>query len=196
MKTRFIILTTLLLLNVNANADNIICLSNKTGRLLIRASKCKKNESLATITLLGQSINNAKLITTTTGATGPKGDKGDKGDTGAKGETGVQGEKGSTGPQGSSGINGTNGSNGVSGRQIVTNTGTTNIAAANTVSVISSCPIDKVAVGGSCTSNNINVIMQSSTVADGLGSLFGCVFKNSSGSTVNATLTATAVCIH
>jgi hypothetical protein len=134
---------------------------------------------------------------------GPKGDTGPQGIAGPTGPTGLTGPAGLIGPTGltgSQGPQGVQGPSGILGRQLVSSSDSAPMQPNEEKTIFTACSISptKVAVGGSCSSSfDSRVIAYSSVVVDGLGSIFICKFKNTSGKDVVTTMvTATAVCVN
>jgi hypothetical protein len=150
-----------------------------------------------------------------TGATGAKGPQGDTGATGAqgpagpagpqgpKGDTGATGAQGPTGPAGAQGPAGPTGPPGLSGVQTVTGTATLVWPSGGTGSaqVGVQCPGGKRIIGGGAGSNFANAAyVDESRPIDIPGTYEGWTATlstpnaNTSGSQINITLTAYAIC--
>ena len=171
---KFILYSSLLLLLSNlsspdlCSAEGVVCLS-KDKLLVIRGKKCRKSDQIASIENL--SLNSVQ---------------------GPKGETGPQGPKGETGETGSQGVSGTNG---VSSRTLEETSTSVSVAANSSSANFVTCSGVKKPLGGGCESSNSNLVVYYSQPGD-TQSFFSwfCGFKNITGSTVNATITAHAVC--
>ena len=161
---------------VVANAETL-CITAKNV-IVRRNASCKKSEKPATISNIAAAMNSLGL-NSAVGIPGPQGETGAKGDTGAKG---------ATGPQGISGV---------SGRQLVTVSDISTFNAGDVRPVFAVCPGLKVAIGGACSSSNSNIELVSSGLADGFGSIYSCVFKNTHNAPISSITTqATVACIN
>lgn len=187
----------------------ILCIS-KNNTLVLRFNKCKKAEKPASLANLASELTKLN-ISSTSPVAGPKGDigpigpqgpsgaqgpMGPQGIQGPTGPTGPAGVKGNTGPQGPQGVQGPQGAPGSSGRQIVSSENEDTYGPNEEGVAIAGCPFNKAVVGGACQSSDSRMVLYTSVVADGFGSIYSCVFVNRSNVTVTAKVKAYAVCLN
>lgn len=111
---------------------------------------------------------------------------------GLKGETGPSS---ATGPKGDTGAQGQAGSNGISGRVLEESSDTVTVASGATTGVFVTCSGIKKPTGGGCESSDSRLVVYYG-YPDETASFYSyfCGFRNISGTSVNATITAHAVC--
>jgi hypothetical protein len=110
-------------------------------------------------------------------------------------QSGPQGPVGAQGPTGSTGPTGATGSPGVSGRALEESSSSVTVASGQTTGTFVTCSGVKKPLGGGCETDDSRLVVYRSIPRE-TQSFFSwfCSFRNISGSSVTANITAHAVC--
>jgi hypothetical protein len=155
------------------------------GAMSVDALTCDDTSWVLQEQLTGVTTNNCPT-SGPRGAVGPQGPQGDPGPQGIQGIQGPQGLQGIQGVQGPPGLPG-----GVSGREIVTNAQAVTLGKAGTTTVTATCPGTKVSLGGSASSSNVSLVIQSNApTATG----WQANVRNAANNNQSGTVTVVAVC--
>jgi len=187
----------LLLTGMPASSQTILICTNKTGRGLTIADKCKPYQTPYQINQVGPQ-----------GPQGPQGERGFMGPVGPQGEQGPQGERGlmgPVGPQGEVGAAGVQGDpgkpgrDGISGYQVISNLVDVDLMPGEGIQDKADCPSGKVAIAGSAKLDNANMdstltLFASYPVTTGVVSSWMTAYRNMQSTRIVNTVRFYAVC--